>query len=59
MSLQYCGNGWWGLKVGAFLEGSQGATISFNAILFQAILKQLTEMGFREARAKKALVLNR
>ncbi|XP_074606474.1 ubiquitin-associated domain-containing protein 1-like [Acropora palmata] len=36
-----------------------GQEEDFSLSVDPAILKQLTEMGFREARAKKALVLNR
>lgn len=31
----------------------------FISFYFQTILKQLTDMGFKETRAKKALILNR
>ena len=36
---------------------SDGPTIL--QFVFQTILKQLTDMGFKETRARKALILNR
>lgn len=34
-------------------------SVLYIPFLFQSILKQLTDMGFKETRAKKALILNR